>query len=116
MRNHIIAAARQIRGDVRTTENDYDVALANNARLIAALLDARVKAGLPARTGREAVEHAIEAITHAAKARQLMLQAHEELARLNLRELAVGDLTECPEDWGFGGLTVVASEPQSAAA
>lgn len=41
---------------------------------------------------------------------------HEELARLDLRELVVGDLTECPEKWAFSGLSVVASDSKRDAA
>ena len=109
MRTEILAAARQIRGTVRTSEDGYDVALANNARLVAALLEARVNAGLPAKTGRDALENALEAITLGAKARERLLETHDQLAKLNLRELAVGDVFECPEEFGFGGLTVVGS-------
>jgi hypothetical protein len=108
MRRDLIAAARQIAGEVRASENQYDLALANNARLVAGLLEARVKAGLPAKIGGGALEQAIGAISHGAKARQMVLEAHEELARLNLRELAVGDVVECPEKWASLEPNVVA--------
>jgi len=99
MRRELIASARQIAGELKASENDCDVALATNARLVATMLDARRAAGLPARTGRAALGRAVEAISHAAKARDMLLDAHQELARLDLRELAAGDMSECPEDW-----------------
>lgn len=102
MRRQIFVAARQIAEDVRASENDFDLALAGNARLVARLLDARREAGLPARTGRTALDRALQAIAHGAQARASLLAMHDELADLNVRELAVGDLTECPEDWATG--------------
>ena len=109
MRREIIASARQLAGELRTSENDYDLALANSARLVANMLDARRTAGLPARTGREAVERGFQALNYGAKAREELLGMHEELARLDMRELATGDLSECPEDWAMGRLSVVPS-------
>jgi len=99
MRNQLMASARRIAGEIKTSENDCDAAIASNARLVAALLDARRDSGLPARTGRAALGRAVEAIAHAGRAREMLLDAHEELAQLNMRELAAGDLSECPEDW-----------------
>jgi hypothetical protein len=109
VRHQIIASARRIAGELKTTENDCDTALANNARLVATLLDARRAAGLPALTGREAFGKAVEAIGHAARARDLLIDAHRELAALNLRELATGDLSECPDDWAFALPSAVAN-------
>lgn len=114
MRHQLIASARRIAGELRTSENDCDAALANNARLVASLLDARRAAGLPARTGREALGRAVEAIAHAAKAREMLLDAHEELAQLDVRELAAGDLSECPEDWLAAPLGLVESDSRAA--
>jgi len=110
MRRDILTAARQIAAQVKTSEDEHDLALAANARLLASLLDARRNAGLPARTGRAALERLSEAIGHGVKARELLLDTHEELARLNLRELAVGDVFQCPEK----GLRLVAQELQAA--
>jgi hypothetical protein len=54
-------------------------------------------------------------MTHTARARELLLDAHEELAQLNVRELAAGDLSECPDDWRAAGtLTIVGGEAQAA--
>lgn len=115
MRHELLASARRIAGELRTSENDCDLALANNARLVATLLDARREAGLPAGTAREAVGRAVEAISYSAKARDMLLDAHRELAQLNLRELAAGDLSECPESWRLSGsLTVVDGESRAA--
>lgn len=100
MSRPIVSAARQISGEVRSSEDGFDLALANNARLVASLLDARREAGLPASVGRSALNRALEAISHGAKAREALLDMHQELSRLNLRELATGDLLECPEE-GF---------------
>lgn len=112
MRHDLIASARRIRAELKASENDYDLALANNARLIATMLDARRERGLPASIGREALGRAVEAIAHAAKARESLLSAHDELAQLNLRELAMGDVLECPEDWAR--LSVVPTESRAA--
>ena len=100
MSRQILNAARHISGAVRSSEDGFDLALANNARLVASLLDARREAGLPASVGRGALNRALEAISYGAKARESLLDMHRELAGLNLRELATGDLVECPEE-GF---------------
>ena len=117
MRHEILPAARQIRSDIRSSEDGFDLALANNARLVASLLDARRETGVPAQVGRAALNHALEAISLAAKARESLLQAHEQLASLNLRELAAGDLSECPEEWSKtkGQLRVVPGTAREAA-
>ena len=99
MRHQVIASARRIAGELQTTENDCDTAIANNARLVATMVDARLTAGLPAATARGAFGKALEAISYSAKARELLIDAHQELAQLNVRELATGDLSQCPEDW-----------------
>lgn len=115
MANPLIASARRIAGELKASENGCDSALAGNARLVASLLDARRDAGLPARTGRKILGRAVEAIAHAAKAREMLLDAHDELAQLDLRELAAGDLSECPEDWvASAKLTVVESDSRAA--
>lgn len=115
MRQELISSARRIAGELKTAENGCDAALANHARLVATLLDARRDAGLPARTGRDTVGRVIEAVAHAAKARELLLDTHEDLARLNLRELAAGDMSECPEDWKLSAtLSLVENEANAA--
>lgn len=114
MRHDLITSARRIAGELKTSENDCDAALANHARLVATMLDARRAGGLPARTGREALGRLVDAVAHAAKAREMLLDAHHELAQLNIRELAAGDLSECPEKWVSGQLTVVDSESRAA--
>jgi hypothetical protein len=114
--SRLIAAAREIRDDVRSSEDDFDLALASSAKLVARLLDARREAGLPARTGRSAVNRALEAIAYGAKARETLLQMHDELSQLNLKELATGDLSDCPKEYFEIGLTVVQSTPRRRAA
>ena len=109
MSRQIVSAARQIAGEVRSSEDGFDLALANNARLVASLLDARREAGLPASVGRGALNRALEAISHGAKARESLLDMHQELAELNLRELATGDLSQCPTEYGAAQLSVVPS-------
>jgi hypothetical protein len=113
MRSEILVTARRIAGELRSSENDCDLALATNARLVASLLDARRQAGLPAVTGREALERALEAVVCAGQARGKLLDAHAALAELNLRELATGDLSECPKL--TGGLSLVGDEERNAA-
>ena len=115
MRHHILPAARQIRTEIRTSEDGFDLALANNARLVASLLDARRETGVPARVGRAALNHALEAMSLAAKARESLIQAHEELAILNLRELASGDVLECPEEWTKAQLRAVSDTERKVA-
>lgn len=115
MRQKIMIAARQIASEVRASENSCDVALADNARLLAALLDARREAGVPAKTGQQALGRALDALNHVAKAREMLLESHAELARLNLRELAVGDMSECPELMPSGQMTLVSQTNSKAA-
>lgn len=113
MRHDILTAARQIAAQVKSSEDEHDLALAANARLFASLLDARRNAGLPAKTGRAALERLSEAISHSVKARELLLDTHAELAQLDLRELAVGDVFPCPQV-GSLGLHIVQPETQVA--
>ncbi|SMF61061.1 hypothetical protein [Allosphingosinicella indica] len=103
MSNAIIASARRIAEEIKSTEGLSDAALAAKARLTAELLESRVAAGVPARTGRDAVGKLIEAIACSARARELVIDAHEGLAGLDLRELAAGDLSECPDSWKILG-------------
>jgi hypothetical protein len=111
MSNQLIVHARHIRSDIRRSEDGFDLALANSARLVAKLLDTRREAGLPAMTARGTLGKALEAISMGAMAREKLLDVHEELAQLNIR--AIGDLSECPEEWltsASSSLTVVDSE------
>lgn len=115
MRHPLIAAARRIAGELKDSEKHCDTALASHSRLLATMLDARVEGGLPSRTGRAALGRAADAIVHAAKAREMLLDAHDELAQLDMRELAAGDLSECPEKWFAGApLAVVETDAQVA--
>ena len=114
MSHTIIAAARQLQAEIRRQEDNLDLTIAGQARLLGALLDARRTANVPARVGTAALDKAFEAIGHGRMLRESMLAMHQELAALNLRELAVGDVSDCPTE-GFGGLTVVASSSRHAA-
>jgi hypothetical protein len=113
MRHELLNSARRIAGELRTSEDEYDVAMATNARLVASLLDARREAGLPAATGSDALDHALQAIACAAEARGKLIAAHDALAKLDLRELATGDLSECPPK--TASLTLVAEPGRDAA-
>ena len=115
MSKPIIVTARQIATELKSAENDCDAALARNARLVATRAEARVAAGLPARTGRKALGRAVEAVALSAKARDCLVDAHAELAILNLRELATGDLSECPDLMAPAGLRVVGDADERAA-
>lgn len=97
MSKPIIATARQVAAELRTQENAIDAAIAGQARLIGTLLDARLGAGVPATFGSEALERAFEAIDHGRALRGAVLSMHRELAQVNIREVAVGDVSECPE-------------------
>lgn len=105
MSKPIIAAARELAKEVREQEDSLDAALAGQARLIGALLDARRSAGISARIGTTAIERAFDAVAQGRELRASMLAVHAELARMNLRELAVGDEAPCPDE--PIGLTVV---------
>ena len=109
MSRTIIAAAREIRAEIRSQEDNIDATLAGQARLVGALLDARRAANVPARVGADVLDRAFEAIDHGRKLRESMLAMHKELAQMNLRELAAGDVSECPPDESFGVFTLVRS-------
>lgn len=98
MSKSIIAAARELKAEVRAQEDQLDIALAGQARLISSLLDARRAAGVSARFGGGILDRAFDAINHGRELRSSMLAMHSELARMNLREIAVGDVEECPDE------------------
>ena len=114
MSKAIIAAARQLRDEIRSQEDTIDAALAGQARLVSALLEARRAANVSARTGENALERAFEAIEHGRELRKSVLAMHKELAQLNVRELAVGDVFECPPAGALPELRVVASQSEAA--
>lgn len=105
MSKPIIAVARELAREVRTQEDNLDIALAGQARLLGALLDARRSAGISARIGSTAVDRAFDAVALTREVRNSMLAVHQELAQMNLRELAMGDEGECPKE--PEGLSVV---------
>ena len=98
MSREIIAKARQIRAEIRSQEDTLDAALAGQARLLGTLLEVRRAANVPARTGAVALDRAFDAITQGRAMRENMLAIHKELAQLDLRELAIGDVSECPDE------------------
>lgn len=110
MSANFMTTARELASEVRASEQDLDRVLARKAHLVARLLESRCDHGIPALKARVAVEKAFEALAHGAQARGSLLDMHADLASLNVRELAVGDLSECPEPWGKAELTVVASQ------
>ncbi len=114
MSKAIIATAREIAAEIRAQEDSVDAALAGQARLLGTLLEARRATKVPAKVGAVALDRAFEAITHGRMLRESMLAVHRELAGMNLRELAVGDVSECPEE-GFGGLSLVGARDIKAA-
>lgn len=114
MSKSVIGAARTLAREVRAQEETLDEALAGQARLIGALLDARRTAGVSARFGTSAIDRAFDAIAHGRELRNAMLAVHQELAQINVRELAVGDVAECPEEGALAPLTLVATEQRAA--
>lgn len=114
MSKPIIAAARDLVHEVRTQEDNLDIALAGQARLIGALLDARRSAGVSARVGSGALDRAFDAINHGRELRNSMMAMHAELAGMNLRELAVGDVEDCPPVEGGMTLVVTAQDARIA--
>lgn len=114
MSKPIIAAARELAHEVRTQEDNLDIALAGQARLIGALLDARRSAGISARAGSSALDRAFDAINHGRELRNSMIAMHAELASMNLREMAVGDVEDCPPVEGGMTLVVTAQDARVA--
>ncbi len=114
MSKPIIAAARDLAREVRAQEDTLDIALAGQARLIGTLLDARRSAGISARFGNGALDRAFDAMGHGRELRNSMLDVHAELARMNLRELAIGDVEECPVEPAGANLTLVTAEAAAA--
>lgn len=115
MSNSVIGAARTLAREVRTQEETLDLALAGQARLIGALLDARRTAGVSARFGTDAIDRAFDAIVHGRELRNAMLAVHAELAQMNVRELAIGDVSQCPEEGSLRPLSIVPAQDQRAA-
>jgi hypothetical protein len=107
MSKNIVTVARQISRGVHTAEDHIDQAFSSAARFAADMVDARIHNGLPRLTGETAVQRALEAIQHTVRARDAVLEAHQELASLNLRELNIGDVTDCPKPWTTGQTEVV---------
>lgn len=114
MRRDIGAAALQIRNDVHMAEAAFDRTVADNARLVATMLDAKLATGAATTTGDAAVDAVFEAIEHVRTGRRRLLEAHERLADIG-RERAVGDVAESPEPWGRGVLTIVGGDSRRAA-
>lgn len=115
MSKPIIIAARQVAREVRAQEDNLDAALAGQARLLGTLLEARRNTGVSAGIGTGALDHAFDAMSHGRELRNAMLAMHRELAQMNLKEMAAGDVLPCPEERGLGELRVVASESSKAA-
>jgi hypothetical protein len=108
MSKPIIAVARELAREVRTQEDNLDIALAGQARLLGALLDARRNAGISARFGSTALDRAFDAVAQTREVRNSMLAMHQELAQMNLRELATGDEADCPEPAGLSVVPTIA--------
>lgn len=114
MSNVVISTARNLAAEIRAQEDNLDATLAGQARLVGALLDARRSAKVPASVGNVALDRAFEAITHGRELRKSMLAIHAELAQMDLREIAVGDVSDCPKLDLNGPTLVVAREAHAA--
>lgn len=113
MRRDIFPVARHVANEIQQAEVQHDRDMAQSARLIATILDARCDAGVPASTGQTAIAKVFEALSLKQAARDSLIAAHADLAGLNLRELSVGDVFETP-DWPKGQLELVSNEEQAA--
>jgi hypothetical protein len=96
MPNELILAARRVAGHIREAEEQTDRSIANKARMLADLIDARQLSGRRARFHGNIVDRTIEIITAEGELRRSTAQLHDDLAAINLRELAIGDVIDCP--------------------
>lgn len=100
-----------IAADLLDLEAQIDATIASGGRLPATMVEARLKAKLPAATGQDALLHAAKAFELMVQARKHVVQAHAALAsageNLGLVTTGFGDSHECPKLEGE-----VSSEPR----
>jgi hypothetical protein len=101
MRQEHIEAGRVIAAELLDLEAQIDATIASGGRFPATMVEARLKAKLPAATGQEALLHAAKAFELLIQARKHVVQAHASLATaagdLGLVTTAFGDQSPCPD-------------------
>lgn len=100
MRQDYIEAGRTIAADLLDLEARIDGSIACGGRLPATMVEARLKAELPAALGQDALMHAAKAFELLVQARKHVVQAHAALVTVGqdvgLVTTAFGDNHECP--------------------
>lgn len=101
MRQKRIEAGRVIAAELLDLEAQIDATIASSGRLPATMVEARLKANLPAATGQEALLHAAKAFELMVQARKHVVQAHASLAvaasDLGLVTTGFGQQHPCPD-------------------
>jgi hypothetical protein len=105
MKDELRSAANDISALVLPTEAKIDEALASAASLMTTMLTARANTGVGAGLGHIAVAQVAQAQAAMVEARQAMIRAHRELAKVGgqvgFETIAGGDLYEdCPDTRG----------------
>lgn len=114
MRKQMIEnAAFDVAEQVRTVEATIDNALAEIAELQGRMMRARSVAGVGIRTGHDALEHLVGAMSGLVTARGGMGHCHAALLEATsfvpgLRTVGFGDMTECPKKAQSTDLRIVA--------
>jgi hypothetical protein len=94
-------AANAVSDKLMAAEAAIDAALAAVASLTAAMPQASIDAGLGMHIGHEALMHAMESAQLLVKSRTNMIRTHKALvtaqADMGLAEVAIGDMTKCPD-------------------
>jgi hypothetical protein len=101
VRQEHIEAGRMIAADLLALEARIDESIASGGRLPATMVEARMKANLPAAMGQDALLHTAKAFELMVQARKHVVQAHAALAHaghdLGLVTTGFGDNHECPK-------------------
>lgn len=102
MRQEQIEASRKITADLLALEACIDATIASGGRFPATMVEARLQAKLPAAAGQEALLHAAKAFELMVQARKHVVQAHASLAStaqdFGIVTVAAGDGHLCPEE------------------
>lgn len=101
MRQDHIEASRKITTELLDLEAQIDATIASGGRFPATMVEARLQAKLPAAAGHEALIHAAKAFELMVQARKHVIQAHASLAATatdyGIAPVALGDGHLCPE-------------------
>jgi hypothetical protein len=100
MCQELIEAGRSIAADLLDLEARIDASIASSGRLPATMVDARLRTESPAALGQDALMHAAKAFELLVQARKHVVQAHAALvtvgADMGLATTASGDNHACP--------------------